>query len=362
MAAKQQTLNALQALRACAALLVVADHAIDNMLTKGGAAADPDLLRFGYFLGSLGVAVFFVISGFVMMYAHGDDFGRAGAPSRFAARRIGRIVPIYWFMTILYAGWLTLTHRAPGPLDIARSLVFWPYGSTAAPYGQPVLGQGWTLHYEAFFYLIFGLALFARRGLPWIFGVFALLVVGHLLGLFGRDSLLGFWSEPITLYFLAGLGLGLVQRRLRWPLGFPGAVGAAALLLAGAILGGAAFGPNSLAGMAIAVFCCIAAVATCVLAAERPDESWLTRLAKSLGDATYAIYLSHTLVIASCLMLIGKAAPRLPIAIFVLLMLPVTSAVGVALHRSVEKWLMARWNALFRRPAKTAAKAATAPA
>lgn len=362
MAAKPQTLNALQALRGCAALLVVADHAIDNMFTKGGAIADPDLLGLGYFLGSLGVAVFFVISGFVMMYAHGDDFGQAGAPSRFAGRRIGRIAPIYWFMTILYAGWLALTHRAPGLIDIGRSLVFWPYGSVGAPYGHPVLGQGWTLDYEAFFYLIFGLALFLRRGLPCVFSVFALLVAGHLSGLFGSENLLAFWSDPITLYFLAGLALGLVQRRARLPLNFYGALGAAVLLLTGAIATAAVVGPNALIGTAVADFCCVAAVATCILAGERPGEGWVLRLAKSLGDATYAIYLSHTLVIALCLGLSRAAGLHPPIALFVFLMLPVTSVVGVALHLSLEKWLMRRWNALFRRPPKSAPKAVTAPA
>ena len=41
------------------------------------------------------MCAFFVVSGFLMVYAHGGDFGRPGATKKFYSRRIARIVPLY---------------------------------------------------------------------------------------------------------------------------------------------------------------------------------------------------------------------------------------------------------------------------
>lgn len=90
--AHRDTLNALQGLRGLAALLVVCDHAIIDSIAKAGAVGTPE---FAWYLGGLGVKVFFAISGFVMIYAHRKDFGVPGAPRKFAFRRIDRIVPLY---------------------------------------------------------------------------------------------------------------------------------------------------------------------------------------------------------------------------------------------------------------------------
>ena len=68
-------LNGLQALRASAALLVVAGHAIATLGEKAGYSIDRS---FAWFLGEYGVAIFFIISGFVIIHSHSQDFGRPG--------------------------------------------------------------------------------------------------------------------------------------------------------------------------------------------------------------------------------------------------------------------------------------------
>ena len=115
-------------------------------------------------MGDLGVAAFFVVSGFVMVYAHGRDFGEPGAPARFMLRRIGRIAPFYWVVTLGYAAKLAVDGAPPSVADVARSLLFIPYGEAGDLYGRPVLGQGWTLDFEMIFYLVFAAALSWRRG------------------------------------------------------------------------------------------------------------------------------------------------------------------------------------------------------
>src|SRR5919199_3823803 len=91
-------LDAVQILRALAALGVLAAHTLHELQVFGaraGVAYDQRAL----FPWDAGVDVFFVISGFIMVHISRDAFGRPGAPWRFLARRIVRIVPPYWFFT-----------------------------------------------------------------------------------------------------------------------------------------------------------------------------------------------------------------------------------------------------------------------
>jgi peptidoglycan/LPS O-acetylase OafA/YrhL len=57
-----------------------------------GSANDPITL----FSLSSAVDLFFVISGFIMVYSSEDLFGKTGAWKAFLARRLARIVPLYW--------------------------------------------------------------------------------------------------------------------------------------------------------------------------------------------------------------------------------------------------------------------------
>ncbi|MET0430390.1 MAG: acyltransferase, partial [Microvirga sp.] len=85
----------VQVLRALAALSVAFLHAQHDALTLAGRAgtvlALPDRLPW-----MAGVDVFFVISGFIMVYSSRDLFARPGGPAVFLARRVARVVPLYW--------------------------------------------------------------------------------------------------------------------------------------------------------------------------------------------------------------------------------------------------------------------------
>ena len=105
--------------------------------------------------------IFFAISGLTMMLAHGNDFESAGASQKFAVRRLGRIVPLYWIASLVYYIKLVQTHAAPGIFALLQSLSFIPHKEAGQAFGTPVYGLGWTLQYEMFFY-----AMFAVRSLP----------------------------------------------------------------------------------------------------------------------------------------------------------------------------------------------------
>src|SRR5262245_35338643 len=81
----------IQALRAIAALLVFAEHAANTLVWEHKIEWFPHVPY-----GPFGVDLFFVISGFVMVYSSERLFGQPNAPIQFFARRIARIVPLYW--------------------------------------------------------------------------------------------------------------------------------------------------------------------------------------------------------------------------------------------------------------------------
>jgi peptidoglycan/LPS O-acetylase OafA/YrhL len=126
------TIKNIQALRAIAALSVVLYHI--------------DIIG----IGSSGVDIFFVISGFVIAKS-----GSNVDAVQFYSRRLFRIVPIYWIGTILVFGIAIvaphlLKHTDADLADLIRSLIFIPYLKSSG-LAQPVLFLGWTLNYEMFF-------------------------------------------------------------------------------------------------------------------------------------------------------------------------------------------------------------------
>jgi exopolysaccharide production protein ExoZ len=92
-------LNGLQALRACAAILVILNHASGLLDAKAGI---DEALDVPWLLGRLGVEIFFVISGFTMVLSHADDFGYPHTQRKFFIKRVARIVPLYWTITSVY--------------------------------------------------------------------------------------------------------------------------------------------------------------------------------------------------------------------------------------------------------------------
>ena len=202
-------LTNVQFLRFLAAVAVLVGHAGDLFMP---AAAHLRTIPW-----SAGVDIFFVISGFVMTYLTQGQFGRPGAPRAFLIRRIIRIVPPYWLFTTLMvvAVLLFSDHIRNTELDgasVITSYLFVPWPRVADGQLNPLLSQGWTLNYEAFFYLAFAAALFFRRGLVWLAGGFLLLAALHPL-VPAHLFVLKFWTNPIILEFLGGAGLAVLFLR-----------------------------------------------------------------------------------------------------------------------------------------------------
>src|SRR5215204_7303162 len=120
-----KTLASIQVLRAIAACVVALAHIHGDLKYHMGVSLMPV-----FSVGGVGVDIFFVISGFIMVYVSAPTFGEASASRVFLLRRICRIVPLYWAATTLYIAivlWALARGSLPG-LDWAlASYLFVPY-------------------------------------------------------------------------------------------------------------------------------------------------------------------------------------------------------------------------------------------
>jgi|GEM_PF-1033801 len=211
-------INSIQLLRACAASSVVFYHS-------------------GYQINGVntdfqGVSIFFVISGFIMTYISNTS------PEYFFARRVIRIVPLYWMITFLYI--LTTNLGLTNPLyifpvlkdwatrdpmqilnwissqngitnnenisNIIKSLLFIPYVNSSGNV-HPVLGVGWSLNLEMYFYLIFSIFIIFNSKIAPLFVFFTILIIKFIIQYFNPENGLIIYSNNYIFYFDAGIFL-----------------------------------------------------------------------------------------------------------------------------------------------------------
>lgn len=334
----QTAITTLQALRALAALLVLAGHMSQ---LEGQFLGDP-LIGPEWLLGFGGVDLFFVISGFVMVYiTQGAPRGDGAVIGRFVYARATRVYPAYWLYTVLaLTAYLTIPaalNRDIAELEIWRSFTLWPIEG-----GLPVLHVGWTLSHELYFYLVFAAFLaLPARWLPVLLAVWGALAAAVWGLADGLPAIVALAAHPLTLEFILGAFAGLLvcsgRRRFALPL-----LGAA---LVWAAVACALLWPQSEADFPtgwtrVAAFGIPSALAVYALVSLEADgaltaPAWLV----AIGDWSYALYLSHLLVLSAGVRiwaeLLPDAGPAGNIA-FILLATGACIAVAWASYRYFE--------------------------
>lgn len=160
----------VQALRGIAALSVVLWHA-SRYLGPYGTGIGGRLFAPS---AAMGVDLFFLISGFIMFHTTRSSTGSLADVESFAIKRATRIWPLWLIVLgiqVVYLGDSTFLSDPYKRAWLVNSALFVPTagaGSDGAPvYGVPVVGVGWTLNYEMYFYAFFGLTMLFGR-LRWI--------------------------------------------------------------------------------------------------------------------------------------------------------------------------------------------------
>jgi exopolysaccharide production protein ExoZ len=346
-----QDLQGIQVLRAIAALAVVLHHSLEQ---SNGAAGrfSPDWLTTA---GAAGVDIFFVISGFIMVHVSFRSQLNPTRPLAFLRRRAIRIYPLYWLCTFIMlaassAGFMAHHHWGPGAVAASFMLM---------PNDNPLINVAWTLVYEVYFYLIFALSLTCRSITISTFGT-SLALLGLLTAALAlpEGTVRDFLTTPIALEFCLGMLLAWAfawsrQRDMRWPVGVAsGVVGLALLIVAPVFVWhhdtSGLQGLPRVAAWGLPSVLVVASVLTI-----GPSRNAIMRGAVLLGDASYALYLTHVFVMISYAKLlkttaIGQYDQWFIVPVVVL----VAAAIGLAAHVMVERPLLARIkNDTARQPA-----------
>lgn len=199
----------IQIVRALATLAVAATHyAIDFDKIVGFSTSLLPFTSVTY----VAFDFFFVISGFVLVYASNSLFGTRDGPGTFYLRRLIRIIPMYWLATTLYV-LMALAIPSLGKgfslQAIIASYLFIPVPRLDGVM-QPVVGQGWTLNYEMYFYVLFAISAMAPRRAAVLIATI-LLILSVIIGRVVRlPTAFDYWCQPIILEFIFGMTLGLL--------------------------------------------------------------------------------------------------------------------------------------------------------
>lgn len=332
-------LDNLQICRAFAAITVVLGHALHDAGVvaerRGIEAPAPDIDW------TFGVDVFFVISGFIMVHVSGRDFARPGAAWQFLCRRLIRIVPLYWALTtIMLAVGLLLPQLLAIPIGslsyVVSSYLFIPEWRVGAPVPEirPLLALGWTLNYEMLFYVALAGVMFlpVKRAIAALSVLFTAAVTARYVFDIQQTQLM-FWSDPIILEFLMGCYLALA-RQAGWRLPAPAALLLATIGLAGLLAnsGSAAELRPLMVGLPALLL-----VAAAALGPSLPRLA-PTRVAILLGDASYALYLSHPLFIRTLREVwLRLADPAWPLWLYAVLCAVMASVAAVPIYLLFER-------------------------
>lgn len=301
-------------LRGLAATSVFLFHLV--CVTKGYIPGDGVHAFFRY--GQFGVQFFFVISGFVIPYSMIRAHYRTPDFFRFLLKRVVRIEPPYLLILVLTVGFLWVRSRtvSDDPFPVTWQQVAFHVGYLIPFSRYDWLSiVFWTLAIEFQFYLFFSLAfpLFTgRRAWRWL--ISALLISIYWIHPLNTQFL--YWS-PI---FLMGIYLALGKMRKISP---------AELFTALGILAVVAFFKF---GLVVDLFALTSVTAIYFEPVIR------SRILDFLGNISYSLYLSHTLI-AFAVINVGIRYTRTPYqrVFFVTLAITATLVFSYLLYRCVER-------------------------
>lgn len=287
------TIRNIQCLRGAAAFLVLIFHLVDIGQYFGPRNRFLDIVNFG----QSGVDLFFVISGFIIYFIAVGKFQNRKYQKQFLIKRFFRIYPVYWFYSGIFLLALFSIHSERLE-ETSFGYVF--YSFLLIPQKTfPLLGVGWTLIHEVFFYLFFSLLMFFKE----IFYLRILLVWGLLIVVisfltepWGRW--LPYFFSPFYLEFILGC---LVAHRITnsdyYPNGKIITLAGLLVLIVGSVLYYIGYQDMPIGLMRILLFGLPAAIIVYGALALEKEQRICHSIFFHIGNGSYSIYLSHVIII-----------------------------------------------------------------
>lgn len=296
-------LQAIQALRAVAILLVVLLH----IAGLGVHYRPEEVTTLGWAgVGHAGVDLFFVISGFIMYWIGHQQLDGWSNSGLFLYRRAARIYLPYWLWflaaLLLYLMVADVMLLAPGQItNLLQSFFLIP---TWTPQLLPV---SWTLKYELYFYGVCAVILLLPQqyrligGITWVFYMLLGQAICGPSSLQRCSQAVYLTMHPIMFEFVMGAFVGYACKKTQDPVCalpylLPLSIAAMVSTLIGYVIFEVDLDQNP--WNRVLMFGIPASLVVCgAILTERHHRllvpSWLVKL----GDASYTYYLSHLMII-----------------------------------------------------------------
>lgn len=296
----------VQFLRFAAAMLVVFYHSSAHLRSAG--VDQGTFFTVSEHVGFAGVDIFFVISGFIMAWTTRQSAGPAEA-FEFLRRRLARIYSGYWPFFLFAVGFFAWVDPAYlERSDLVRSGILWPTSPL-------LLAVSWTLIFELFFYLSYAVLIALSRNRRTAILILAFFVVciwsvysQFVRGAYAPGSLEYmsaaeyYMASPYLAEFVAGaLVAGWLRKHPAGP-GWPWLVAGTTIFLFGAWVNTRFFDGTIEQGYWVFYRVLAFGVPSVMILLglvriELRNHSAPVRFSLLAGGASYAIYLSHTLIL-----------------------------------------------------------------
>lgn len=292
--------------------------------------------------------------------------GTATTPAQFMWRRLERVAPLYWLVTLVMFAMPSVSRTISGGVvqdvqHLAASLLFMP-SETPADAGRyiPIYTPGWTINFEIYFYALFAGCLFirdeSRRLIVLAAMLGAIVVAGQMV--LPRTSFITWHTSPIIIEFVLGL---VTARHYATGGRLPKEIASACIAVGLAAL---VFGNTSvdMTGLSRLIYWGLPAwlIVIGALHLDRFDPLPKRLGLGFLGDASYSLYLTHLFAIGAVAVCWHKLGLwTVPYGALAFSLFAVAASIGVAavVYVYVERVLLqvargGRWPAA--RPSKGA--------
>lgn len=263
-----------------------------------------DLFAFG----NIGVDVFFVLSGFIILTAHYRDIDRPDRLPRYLYRRWARLYPIYWVYLAGVIGLMTLGIGDQGRMalgNLTSSILLVRFVPEAPP-----LSVAWSLFHEMMFYAFFALLIVNRRlGIAAFVVWYAAVIAGYMLGwsvtFEQHQGFVGVFTSLFNLNFVLGMSVWyLLEKRASLP-GWCCVLVSLPLFALGIWgLSGSHSGIQSLEEWRLVFALASALLLLGLIALEGDGKITVPDALMKMGDASYSIYLVHTPILSAAMKIV----------------------------------------------------------
>lgn len=283
-------LKTLQQGRGLAAMAVVAFH-LSLLLGNSRYLNETVFLNFTH-RGNLGVDFFFVLSGFIIVFAHYEDINHPSRVSDYLLKRFTRLFPVYWLYTAIFCSLVAIGIGSASIVPETLSNWISTFFLVRLDSFELPITPAWTLIHELAFYLVFATLILNRA-----FGILILsawLIIGGFVFQYadeGSRSPLTTYFSPLNFNFIIGMAAFYVFQKFSSINLKPAFLAGLILFIAIYILENHGISYNILQ-IAYAF-----SFGLLILGAVSYEKSGFKaarfKILSLIGDASYTIYLTH---------------------------------------------------------------------